>query len=160
MRNIDEIEKDLEACRGELHKLLVERKEYRLSKINSLKYISHRIYKFQFPIFEDKWADGEFVGIIKDIWFSEESRCYYVEFCGLINNLCHDSQEFADCQWGSFDGDIQREVREDQIKRFIDNLQELSLEEFWKYYDNVFLDNMKERTKYWVEYYLNNSEEQ
>ena len=154
MRNINDINKDIENCRNRLHNLCAERDEYRRTKINPLLYNPFKIYKFRFPVYEDEWGEEEFVGIIKNIWFSETEGAYEVEFCGLVSNLIHDSQEFSDCQWGIFDAAIQREVREDQIKRFIGNLQEMSYEEFKEYYDNTFLSNMADRVKYWFDYYM------
>lgn len=155
MRNIDDINKDIENCRNRLHNLYVERDELNMSKIDPQKYDKHKLYKFRFPVFDGMWDSEEFVGVIKNIFFSNSEQKYLVEFCGLQNNLTHDYQEFIDNQWASFDADIQREVREDMIEKFIDGLQEISYDEFKEYYDNVFLSAMADRTRYWVEYYMN-----
>lgn len=158
MRNIEDIKKDIASTREQLQKLIAERQNVRLSNISSPKYDPHAIYKFRFPT-PAGWGDSEYVGVINHIWYSEESDAYMIEFCGLVNNLSHDNKDFADCQWSCFDADLQYEIKDHNIKKFINNLQAISYQEFREYYHNTFIPTMTDRIQYWIESLINEENE-
>lgn len=138
MRNLEEIEKDIDKTRKQLRELYDEQKQALTRDINIDK---NKYYMFYDP--DDK--DIMYTGKVYNYWKNSQGE-YQFEVTGIQECL----SDIQDGCWAGFDAMYVIAIRPEKLDNFLDNFTEITKEEF----DNKVNDwcrNVKKWISYWLD---------
>lgn len=138
MRNLEEIEKDIDKTRKQLRELYDEQKQALTLDINIDK---NKYYMFYDP--DDK--DIMYTGKVYNYWKNSQGE-YQFEVTGIQECL----SDIQDGCWAGFDAMYVIAIRPEKLDNFLDNFTEITKEEF----DNKVNDwcrNVKKWISYWLD---------
>lgn len=137
MRNLEEIEKDIDKTRKQLRELYDEQKQALTRDINIDK---DKYYMFYDP--DDKYI--KYIGKVYNYWKTSQGE-YQFEVTGIQECL----SDIQDGCWAGFDAMYVISVRPENIDNFLDNFSEITKEEF----DNK-VNDLCRNIKKWISYWL------
>lgn len=120
-KRLSEIDEECETLRDKLRNLYIEHDDIIAEDYNA-KIRHDKMYKI------DYYGDI-YVGRIYKIWYSKYDESFMVDFCGLRKSFT----EFNDEAFCEFDAGMQLNVGASMLDEFIENLKEISEEEFKDY---------------------------
>lgn len=138
MRNLEEIEKDIEQARKQLRELYDEKNQTLTRDINIDK---DKYYMFYDP--DDKYI--KYIGKVFNYWKNSQGE-YQFEVTGIQECL----SDIRDGCWTGFDAMYVIYVRSENLDNFLDNFTEITKEEFDKKVSNWY-KNVKKWISYWLD---------
>ena len=108
----------------------------------------NKIYRIGY--WRERDYETDYVGFITDYWFSKNEGRYIVDLCVLS----YDTSEYCDNAYSTFFGLSQREISPDNIKEFVDSLEEMTEEELKSYIREWLVESEKSINE-WFSYFKN-----
>ena len=138
MRTLEEIEKDIDKTRKQLHALYEEQQKSLTRDVNINK---DKYYMFYDP--DDK--DIMYTGKVFNYWHNSECE-YQFEVTGIQECL----SDIQDSCWSGFDAMYVISVRPEKLDNFLDNFTEITKEEFDKKVKK-WCKNVKKWISFWLD---------